>query len=35
MSEVETFVDVAVMYAVVIGLALLALGVLIPGLVLR
>lgn len=35
MSEVETYVDVALMYAVVICLSLLALGVLFPGLVPR
>jgi hypothetical protein len=35
MSEVETYLDVAIMYAVVICLSLLALGVLLPGLVPR
>ena len=31
----ETYLDVAMMYAVVIGLSLIALGVLVPGLVPR
>lgn len=35
MSEVETYVDVAIMYAVVICLSLLALAVLVPGMVPR
>ena len=35
MSELETYMDVALMYAVVICLSLLALGVLVPGLVPR
>lgn len=35
MSEVEAYVDVAVMYAVIITLSLLALAVLVPGLVPR
>lgn len=30
MAEVETLVDVALMYAVVIGLVLLALSVILP-----
>jgi hypothetical protein len=35
LSEVEAYLDVAMMYAVVICLSLLALGVLVPGLVPR
>jgi hypothetical protein len=35
LSEVEAYVDVAVMYAVLIGLTLLALAMLLPGLVPR
>jgi hypothetical protein len=32
MSEVEAYVDVAIMYAIVISLSVLALAVLVPGL---
>jgi hypothetical protein len=34
-SEVEAYVDVGLMYAIVISLALLAVAALVPGLVLR